>query len=239
MNIKAVLFDLDDTLYGEFEHCDRLGYAACGRYGETHLNIPAQTLMDAMQAAKKELYARLPDQPEIHDRALVAQLGLERLGINPLPHAEALFEVYWNTVLDAMVLREGADTLLRQLTQAGIPVGVCTNMTAAIQMRKLCRLGLADHCGALITSEEAGRDKPQPEIFELALRKLGTRAEETLMVGDNFHHDATGALGIGMQALWLNFKDKPLPASEKTYLTASSFPDAAAQILNLCGLCNE
>lgn len=135
--------------------------------------------------------------PESHDRVLFAKLGLEALGVNPIPHAEAMHEAYWDAVLGHMEIREGVLHLLTRLKAAGVPVGICTNMNADIQMRKLCRLGLADVCGNLITSEEAGRDKPHPEVFRLALRRLGSKAEQTLMVGDSLNHDVRGALAAG------------------------------------------
>lgn len=236
MTIKAVLFDLDDTLYGDFDVCDRLGLEAAGRYAEQAIGIPAAKAAEAMHGGRLQLRETLLDEPESHDRVLFAKLGLEALGVNPIAHAEAMHEAYWKAVLDHMEIRPGVSELLTRLKDAGVPVGICTNMNADIQMRKLCRLGLADICGKLITSEEAGRDKPHPEIFRLAQRRLGTPAEQTLMVGDSLNHDVRGALAAGLPALWLNWKHKPAPTGEAAFLTASDFPDAAAQITRLCGL---
>lgn len=236
MTVKAVLFDLDDTLYGDFGTCDRLGLEAAGRYAEHAIGVSAATAARAMQSGRMHLRKTLRHEPESHDRTLFAKLGLEMLGINPIAHAEAMHEAYWKAVLDAMERREGVTELLTQLRQAGIPVGICTNMTADIQMRKLCRLGLADICGNLISSEEAGRDKPHPEIFALSLHRLQAAAPDTLMVGDNFHHDVIGALKVGMQALWLNHKNEPAGQTDAPIFVASDFPDAARQIVQLCGL---
>lgn len=236
MIIKAVLFDLDDTLYGDFDVCDKLGLQAAGRYAEKATGIPAAKAAEAMHGGRLQLRETSRDEPESHDRVLFAKLGLEALGINPIPHAEAMHEAYWDAVLGHMEIREGVLHLLTRLKAAGVPVGICTNMNADIQMRKLCRLGLADVCGNLITSEEAGRDKPHPEIFRLALRRLGSKAEQTLMVGDSLNHDVRGALAAGLPALWLNWKHQPLPMDETEFLTAFTFPDAAAQIMRLCNL---
>ncbi len=236
MTIKAVLFDLDDTLYSDFDTCDQLGMDAAGRYAAETIGIPAHKAAEAMCSGRMMLRDTSRDEPESHDRVLFAKLGLESIGINPIPYAEGMHEAYWNAVLDHMVIREGVLDLLTRLKAAGVPVGICTNMTAGIQMRKLCRLGLADVCGNLITSEEAGRDKPHPEIFQLALKRLGTKAEETLMVGDNLNHDVRGALSAGLPALWLNWKHKNLPFDDGEFLTAFTFPEAAAEIAHLCGL---
>lgn len=236
MNIKAVLFDLDDTLYGDFATCDRLGMAAAGQYAQAHLGIAADTAVQAIVAARKQLRLALPAEPESHDRVLFAKYALESLGANPVAHAEPMHEAYWAAVLDAMVCREGVTDLLTQLKAAGIAVGICTNMMADIQLRKLVRLGLTDICGIVITSEEAGKDKPLPPIFELALSRLGVSADHTLMVGDNFRHDVFGAHGCGIRGLWLNWSGKPAPDADFNYLTAADFPDAAEQIIRMCGL---
>lgn len=236
MTIRAVLFDLDDTLYGDFATCDRLGLQAAGQYAAQAAGIPAAQAAEAMHRGRLMLRETSRDEPESHDRTLFAKLGLEALGVNPIPYAEGMHAAYWNAVLDAMQRREGAKELLTRLKQAGIPVGVCTNMMADIQMRKLCRLDLAEVCGLLISSEEAGRDKPHAPIFQLAVQRLGVPAQDTLMVGDSFNHDVRGALAAGLQAMWLNVHGAPLPVAETPAYVASDFPDAARQILRLCGL---
>jgi putative hydrolase of the HAD superfamily len=236
MTVKAVLFDLDDTLYGDFDTCDRLGLLAAGQYAEQAIGISAQKAAEAMHNGRLQLREMRRDEPESHDRTLFAKLGLEVLGINPIPHAEAMHHAYWDAVLNAMEIREGVSDLLTRLKNAGIPVGICTNMTADIQMRKLCRLGLADICGNLISSEEAGRDKPFPEIFQLAAQRLGVPAEQILMVGDSLNHDVRGAVAAGMQALWLNLKNAFAPTADMPMFVAADFPSAAAQIIRLCHL---
>lgn len=236
MTIRAVLFDLDDTLYGDFATCDRLGLQAAGRYAEQAAGIPAAQAAEAMHRGRLMLRDTSKDEPESHDRVLFAKLGLESIGVNPVPYAEGMHAAYWTAVLDAMQRRDGVLELLTRLQQAGIPVGICTNMMADIQMRKLCRLGLAEVCGTLITSEEAGLDKPQAPIFHLAVKRLGVPAQDTLMVGDSFNHDVRGALAAGLQALWLNVHAQPAPVLDAPIYQASGFPDAAQQILRLCGL---
>lgn len=236
MTIQAVLFDLDDTLYGEFSVCDRLGLEAAGSYAAAQTGIDAAIATEAMNRGRLMLRESSLDEPESHDRTLFAKLGLELLGINPILYAEGMHEAYWKAVLDNMQRREGVLELLTDLKTAQIPVGICTNMMADIQMRKLCRLGLTDVCGNLISSEEAGLDKPHAKIFELAVKRLGAPAASTLMVGDNYKHDIAGATAAGLQALWLNVHNKDLPDGVKPYMQAPDFPTAAAKIRQLCGL---
>lgn len=236
MTIKAVLFDLDDTLYGDFATCDRLGLQAAGRYVAQAAGLDASQAAEAMHRGRLMLRDTCKDEPESHDRVLFAKWGLESMGVNPIPYAEGMHAAYWETVLHTMERREGVFELLTRLKEANIPVGICTNMLADIQIRKLCLLGLADICGTLITSEEAGLDKPHAPIFQLAVNRLGVPAQETLMVGDNFNHDVRGALAAGLQAMWLNVHGQPVPVADTPAYIASDFPDAARQILRLCDL---
>ena len=56
----------------------------------------------------------------------------------------------------------------------------------------------------LVTSEEAGCEKPGQNIFRLALEKLNLEANEVCMIGDNFDKDIIGASNVSIQSIWLN-----------------------------------
>lgn len=230
MKRKAVFFDLDDTLYSGFPEGDAEGFARCGQYAAEHFGVSAQAFADRMREAREQLKVRLPREPEIHDRTLMVQAALESMGINPIPHAEAMHDLYWSAVFDHMVVRPGAADCLSTLRARGVRVGVCTNMLAGIQMRKLCQLGLADKVDFLVTSEEAGRDKPDAPIFELALQKAGCTAAEALMVGDNFKHDVIGAHRVGIDGLWLHVHGEEPVTADFPFLEAADFVQAAALI---------
>lgn len=227
MNLKAILFDLDDTLYDGFIPGDREGFARCGQYAAAHLGIPAETFSAAMLRARQALKERLPREPEIHDRVLFAQHAMESLGRNPIPHAEILHDLYWSGVFDCIAVRPGVPAFLDELRARGITVVVCTNMLAGIQMRKIRQLGLADRVDFLVTSEEAGRDKPDAAMFQLALHKAGCSASEALMVGDNFRHDVSGAHQVGIAGLWLHVHGEPAPEADFPFAEAFSFTEAA------------
>lgn len=103
-------------------------------------------------------------------------------------------------------------------------------MLADIQMEKLVRLGLAERVDFLVTSEEAGIDKPQRAIFDLAMRKCGVQPDEALMVGDNFAHDVGGAHGADISGIWLNWTHKERPACDFAFDEAHDFHEVAEHI---------
>ena len=234
MSIKAVIFDLDDTLYGDFKTCNRLGLEACAAYAEAHCGVSSDVFLNAVLESKKALQERLFEEPEMHDRVLYMQGALEKLGIPAIRHSEILHDIYWNALYENMYLREGVHELLDELHVRGIKVICCTNMLAAVQMRKLCLLDLAERIDYLVSSEEAGIDKPQAPIFELALVKAGCSANEAIMVGDNFNHDIWGASQAGIPGLWLHVHKEAQPTADIPYLEAPDFQTAAKMILEEC-----
>ena len=58
-------------------------------------------------------------------------------------------------------------------------------LAAGFQHGKLAELGLERYIDVLVTSEEAGAEKPSARIFRMALKKAGCRASETLLIGDD------------------------------------------------------
>lgn len=234
MQLKTVIFDLDDTLYTDWETCHDAGLREVGTYGATRLGLSEDETIQAFLCGREQTIKQLGPVGSSHNRTLFAQFALEQIGINPVPHAENLHNAYWRGVFGAMKLEPAIPHLLSALRAAGIRTAVCTNMMADIQMRKLVELGLDEAFDYFVSSEEAGVDKPDPNIFRYVLDKAGSKAEEAIMVGDTFAHDIAGAQRAGIATLWINRTGKPCPEKEQppTYETAS-MEEAAQELLGL------
>ena len=74
-------------------------------------------------------------------------------------------------------------------------------MTAHIQFRKLEKLSLLSFVDFVVTSEEAGCEKPEKSFYELCIEKAGCLPEECLMIGDSLEKDVLGAKTAEMQAM--------------------------------------
>lgn len=216
MQLKTVIFDLDDTLYTDWRTCDDAGTAAVAEYAQEELGLPAEAATRAFRAGRRRAQEQLGPVGAAHDRTLFAQFGLEELGINPIAHCEAMHDAYWNRLLDTMVLEPALPALLKDLRAAGVCIAVCTNMMAGVQMRKLIRLGLADSIDYMVTSEEAGMDKPNPAIVTYTLRKAGCAPAEAVFVGDTYGHDMVAAHGAGVRGLWLDRRGAGVPKGQPT-----------------------
>jgi HAD superfamily hydrolase (TIGR01549 family) len=72
--------------------------------------------------------------------------------------------------------------------------------------------GVRELFAAIVVSDEVGWRKPHPDIFQAAFRRTGAHPGQTLFVGDRADIDVAGALGVGMDAAWINPERETLPA---------------------------
>ncbi|MBI3953467.1 MAG: HAD-IA family hydrolase [Chloroflexi bacterium] len=95
---------------------------------------------------------------------------------------------------------------LEALRRRGCALGLVSNvqrdLTALLE-----RLGIAPHLDFVVTSAEAGLEKPHPPIFRLALQKAQVEASQALHVGDQYSSDVLGARGVGIRPLLLDRHD--------------------------------
>jgi putative hydrolase of the HAD superfamily len=101
-----------------------------------------------------------------------------------------------------MKLEDDAVTLLAELRERGVPVGIVTNGSVA-QWDKLHHMRLHDVTDCIVVSADHGADKPEPSIFLAAAQRLGVSPESILFVGDHVENDVLGAQAVGMHAAWI------------------------------------
>ena len=82
---------------------------------------------------------------------------------------------------------------------AHLPRAIITNGHRPQAHRKLSKLGLNEHFHAIVTPEDCGARKPNPEIFLHTLGLLGVAPENALMIGDNLEADIAPAKALGMR----------------------------------------
>lgn len=95
---------------------------------------------------------------------------------------------------------------LKTLKQQNFIIGLLTNL--AKDMDPVCRkLGLRPYLDFVVTSEEAGADKPNPLIFQTALQRAGVDASEAIHVGDQYKMDVVGARGVAINPILIDRYD--------------------------------
>jgi len=208
--IKAVLFDLDDTLV-DHHHASR---AAILGVRDRFAVLQAVTA-EALAAEHQRLLELLHHEVAVGARS-AAEARIERYrrlfefaGADPR-HCAAATELHRRVYQANRQRVEGALELVAHLRER-LRVAVVTNNTVAEQTEKLATFGFAPHIDALVTSEEVGAAKPDARIFRTALERLHCEPYEAVMIGDAWHADVLGATGAGIRALWLNRHDAPHP----------------------------
>lgn len=212
--IKAVIFDLDGTLY-DYDTLDKEAFGRVQDLVLEQLGVSEEQSEEAFRRARQATKKNLGETATSHSRMLYFQKTLEYLDIRPLYLALEMYEAYWGVFLEKMTLYPGVKELLDALHDKYVRVAICTDLLAHIQHRKLKALKLTDDVDCLVTSEEAGAEKPSAKIFELCLEKLHLYPKEVCFVGDNFEKDVKGAAAAGMRAIWFNPKKAAPPAGSE------------------------
>ena len=197
---KAILFDVDNTLYSE-TNAHAIAFSKVTDYVQTNLGIDPDTWAVLYKEEMAKMKALLGLNAAIHNRMIRILRILEDRKL-PLYHAKVLNDLYWEALVDAAQPEEGVKDALIALKKAGFTLGIGTNMTLDWQMAKLQKLELLDLFDFIISSEEAGTEKPDPAFFRFCAKRAGLDPKDCLFIGDSLKGDVFGAENAGMQALW-------------------------------------
>ncbi len=203
--IKAVIFDLDDTLY-DYETINQQAMEVVYQKFAQILEISLDEFKEAFQWGKQETKRTMHDCASRHNRIIYFQKASEYLQINPIKYSLDMYETYWGYMLEHMTLFPGVLEMFEHLKRDNIKIAVCTDLTAHIQHRKLKKLGIWKYIDVLVTSEEADAEKPDKRMFELVIKKLHMHPQELVYVGDNFKKDIIGSKDAGILPIWFNVK---------------------------------
>ena len=230
MNIKALIFDLDNTLYN-YDAAHEAAFGVLRGYARKTLELSEpdfravyDNVMDEQITRSGGAYAA------IHNRMIRFQMILERIG-KPILYAPEMSDLYWDAFLNACVPVPGVRETLEALREK-YAIGVGTNMTADYQFRKLQKLGLLNLIDFMASSEEVGAEKPEKRLFDECAKKARCAASECVFVGDSLSHDVRGATNAGMRAVWIS----PPPGHAETPKPAPDGVPRIAGVSELPGL---
>jgi putative hydrolase of the HAD superfamily len=204
--IRAVLFDLDGTL---FDH-----HAAAEAGISAHLSAELPDLEREQLAELVAEWRRLEDHHfEQYLAGALSFLGQRRArvrGVLGAPEmtdaaADAWFARYWARYAERWAAFPDVVPLLDALAERdpSPKVGIVTNGTTEFQHAKLAALGLTDRFEIYVDVSHTGAAKPEAAIFLHACERLGVAPGETAYVGDLLDVDAVGATRAGLRGIWL------------------------------------
>lgn len=201
-----MLIDLDDTLLASTE-AGRHAMEVMARQLADEIAVPQPRVSQAMTEAsvwfwsgeERRAHARL-DQAGA--RARIVERTLELLRCAAPVDAEALGRRFMAERLRSLEPIADALETVAELRRRGVRLALVTNGSAADQRAKIGRHAVDRRFDAVLVEGEVGFGKPDPRIFRLALKRLGTTAAEAWMVGDDLPWDIAGAQAVGIHGVW-------------------------------------
>jgi HAD superfamily hydrolase (TIGR01549 family) len=233
--LRAVLFDLDDTLI-DHRHAAHAAMSGVRERFAAFRSIAHAALHDEHHRVLELLHrevalgARSIDDARIERyRRLFAFVGDDG------HHAPAAAELHRRLYQANRRRVDGALEVVALLRRQA-RIAVVTNNTLAEQTEKLATFGFAPLVDALVTSEEIGAAKPDRRIFVAALARVDCAANEAVMVGDSWVHDVAGARAAGIAAVWFN-RDRAAPPQPGVVAELASLAPADEAARRIAAAC--
>jgi putative hydrolase of the HAD superfamily len=196
--LKAILFDLDDTLWPIAPVIAQAETTLHAWLAEHAPKVAQHFTIDELRAHRMALLA---EQPELRlDLGKLRRAGLEaafaRVGEDH-SHIEGAMR-HFAAARNAVTPYEDVLPGLLKLKQR-LLLGTITNGNADLDV-----VGLAHHFTVSLAAAQFGRGKPDPAIFLAACEAMGVAPQEAAYVGDDLQLDVLGAQQAGLRAVWMN-----------------------------------
>jgi putative hydrolase of the HAD superfamily len=190
--LEAVLFDLDGTLLDRDTSVEQFISVQYDRLTEQLSHIPKQDYIDR--------FIELDCHGHVWKDKVYQDLVVEF----------AITEISWRLLLEDYetqfqyhcVAFQFLTEMINELKARGYLLGIITNGRGQFQDRAIDGLGIRDYFDTILISEIEGVRKPQVEIFQRAIDRLGVSATNSIFVGDHPEADIVGAKGAKMKTIW-------------------------------------
>lgn len=227
--IRAIFFDLDDTLCAYWEA------SKVGMRNAFAAHRPGGFTVDEMirhWAAVFREFSPTIKQSIWYDGYLKAgeptrteqmRLTLASMGVVDEERAQILSKSYMEERNKALRLFADAEPVLRDLGER-YRMGLITNGPADIQRQEIETLGVEKYFSCILIEGELGEGKPNPSVFELAARNVDCSPDEILFVGNSYAHDVSPALACGWRAVWVRRESDAPPSAGSGPLKREEVP---------------
>lgn len=223
-NIQHIFFDLDHTLW-DFDKNSGLTFEKIFEIHEVDvslekflnvyepINFKYWKLYREEKVTKQELrYGRLKDTFNEIDISLSDQL-IDNLSEDYIAYLSSFNYVFDSTydVLDYL--------------NAKYELHIITNGFEEAQEKKMKASNLRKYFNTVTNSEMVGVKKPNPKIFNFAMNLANAKPEHSVMIGDSLEADIKGAIDVGMQALYFDYKNSDYNDSYQRITHLSALKD--------------
>ncbi|XP_044517307.1 haloacid dehalogenase-like hydrolase domain-containing protein 3 [Gracilinanus agilis] len=205
--LRLLTWDVKDTLL-RLRHPVGEGYAA---EAQAHgLKVEAAALGSAFHQAYKAQNQKFPNyglSQGLTSRQWWLDVVLQTFHLAGIQNSNVLDPIANKLYKDfssakSWQLLEGAESTLRQCRERGLRLGVVSNFDKRLE-DILAHCGLQEHFDFILTSEAAGRAKPDPQIFRQALQLADVEPTQAAHIGDHYLNDYQAPREVGMYSFLL------------------------------------
>ena len=225
-DIKAVLFDIDNTLL-DFNKCAR--WAIYRAAEEMDIFLP-DNAYDVFKSINDELWSQV-EQEKISVRTL-HEIRFCRIfeALQIASDGHRMEELFFGNLAKSTEKEEGAVGLLASISQK-YECYAASNAQYDQQVTRLKGAGLLPYFSGIFVSGDIGFSKPHPGFFDACFTELyGIKPEESIFIGDSITADIKGAYEYGMHSIWYN-KNKSKEGCPMADYTFESLKDIETFLL--------
>lgn len=205
---KHIFFDLDHTLW-DFERCSSETLEELFHHNQLDsLGIQMTDFIKTFRIINRRLWklygAGKLSQHELRTTRFI--LVMKALGVPAKDVPANLAEDYLQLCPQKPHLLPFAREVLEYLTGKKYVLHIITNGFADVQLVKLNSANIASYFSEVVTSEKAGCQKPNRQIFDFTLQKIKAQREHCIMIGDSLDSDILGARNAEIDHVFYNYE---------------------------------
>ncbi|HTF57488.1 MAG TPA: TIGR02253 family HAD-type hydrolase [Planctomycetota bacterium] len=228
--LKAVLFDVDDTLFSTTEFASRARREAVDAMRRHGLKVPAEDLLRELNEAIAEFGSNF----EHHFDKLLLRLPRPQVrGVNWSLVIAAAIAAYHDAKFTQLGPFDDVVPALTRLAKTDLILGVVTDGLEMKQAEKLIRLKITSYFApqAIFISDRIGISKPNPKLFLRACEALDVPPGQAIYVGDHPVKDIDGGNAAGLITVLVNRKGRHagVPGATRPRYTVQEF----GELLNI------
>jgi YjjG family noncanonical pyrimidine nucleotidase len=222
MKPEFIYFDLDNTLLDHTSAENEAQKVTYRQYTELQM-VPIAEWLHTYAEINHALWQQYQMDDIDREELQLARFrdSMLKLGLDPSQSSEigaaymGHYRNYWNWI-------DGARQAIEEVS-GRIGTGIITNGFRETQQKKYEVLELNRYCSQFLISEDVGKMKPHPEVFDQATEMAGVKRENILYVGDSYSSDIVGGRNAGWKTAWYTAFSTPTPDRESADFRFSSF----------------
>ena len=197
--IKAILFDLDNTLLDFMKMKNLAVNAAVKSMIFAGLNVKQEKAVEDIYNIYEEYGYEYQEVFDLFLKNTIGKVNYKILAVGIISYKKAKES--------SLMLYKNVDKTLLKLTKMGLKIGVISDAPSREAWIRICSMNLEHIFDTVVTLHEKGIHKPSPEPFKKAIKDLDVSPNETIMVGDWPERDIKGANQVGMKTAFAKYGD--------------------------------